>query len=482
MRKWRVTPIGAAFVALVLLVLLFVLRGALHHPTRVVLPQEKSSTEDDGLSLDDNSAGRVTVRPDTVQSAVATLARPACYTRSITIERYYTGGSGVDRSTVSVDGAWMRTDTEEASGELSHTVTNGEKTWLWYGSGKDYFESAASFTADEEQGIPTYEDILRLDEKRIASADYRLLDTVDCIYVETAADALGYVERYWVSVSDGLLCAAEKLNGDEVVYRMAGMTVDTAAVSADTFSTELATGEAQVIDSGNRLVDSAVNGILPAAGVGASANPVQIWLSVGAAVWVIGMMALTVLSLIKYFRLTLIMDGSERDGNIAVSESFGTAFVLGLFRPVICLPAGLSEGDRRVIVAHETAHIRRGDHIVKMVSYILLIIHWYDPVMWLAFGLMTRDMEMSCDEAVVNGGCDRSEYAGALLRLSVGNEILPAIPPTFGEGAVKERIVNVMRFNVSNVFVNIGAVIADCHRLRRYRREVRWDNCRFCGD
>ena len=154
MRKWRVTPIGAAFVALVLLVLLFVLRGALHRPAHVVLPKETSSTEDSGLSLDDNSAGRVTVRPDTVQSAVATLARPACYTRSITIERYYTGGSGVDRSTVSVDGAWMRTDTEEASGELSHTVTNGEKTWLWYGSGREYFESAASFTADEEQGIP----------------------------------------------------------------------------------------------------------------------------------------------------------------------------------------------------------------------------------------------------------------------------------------------------------------------------------------
>ena len=163
-------------------------------------------------------------------------------------------------------------------------------------------------------------------------------------------------------------------------------------VSADTFSTELATGEAQVIDSGNRLVDSAVNGILPAAEVGASANPVQIWLSVGAAVWVIGMMALTVLSLIKYFRLTLIMDGAEREGNIAVSESFGTAFVLGLFRPVICLPAGLSEGDRRVIVAHETAHIRRGDHIVKMVSYILLIIHWYDP----GYGDVLR-----------RGGCER---------------------------------------------------------------------------
>ena len=236
MRKWRVTPIGAAFVALVLLVLLFVLRGALHRPAHVVLPKEASSTEDSGLSLDDNSAGRVTVRPDTVQSAVATLARPARYTRSITIERYYTGGSGVDRSTVSVDGAWTRTDTEEASGELSHTVTNSEKTWLWYGSGKEYFESAASFTADEEQGIPTYEDILRLDKKRIAAADYRLLDTVDCIFVETAADDGGYIERYWVSVSDGLLCAAEKLQGEDVVYRMAGMSVDSGNVAEDAFT------------------------------------------------------------------------------------------------------------------------------------------------------------------------------------------------------------------------------------------------------
>lgn len=236
MKKRRVSPIGAAFVALVLLVLLFVVRGALHRPARIVLPQETESGESSDESLDDGSAGRVSVRPDTVQSAIATLARPTRYTRSITIERYYTGGSGVDRSTVSVDGAWMRADIETESGELSHTVTNGEKTWVWYGSGKEYFESAASFTADEEQGIPTYEDILRLDTKCIKTADYRLLDTVDCIYVETAADDGGYIERYWVSVSDGLLCAAEKLNGDEVVYRMAGMTVDTGAVSADAFT------------------------------------------------------------------------------------------------------------------------------------------------------------------------------------------------------------------------------------------------------
>ena len=126
MRKRRVTPIGAAFVALVLLVLLFVVRGALHRPAHVVLPQDASSGDVSYAS------------PDTVQSAIATLERPARYSRAITIERYYSGGSGVDRSSVSVDGAWMRVDTEQASGAQSHTISNGERTWVWYGGSELY--------------------------------------------------------------------------------------------------------------------------------------------------------------------------------------------------------------------------------------------------------------------------------------------------------------------------------------------------------
>ena len=88
MRKRRVTPIGAAFAALVLLVLLFVMRGALHRPARVVLPQESSSSDASDAALDDSAVGRIAVRPDTVQSAIATLERPARYSRDITIERY----------------------------------------------------------------------------------------------------------------------------------------------------------------------------------------------------------------------------------------------------------------------------------------------------------------------------------------------------------------------------------------------------------
>ena len=119
MRKRRVTPIGAAFVALVLLVLLFVVRGALHRPARVVLPQESSSSDASDAALDDSAVGRIAVRPDTVQSAIATLERPARYSRDITIERYYSGGSGVDHVSVSVDGAWMRVDAEKAGGSQS---------------------------------------------------------------------------------------------------------------------------------------------------------------------------------------------------------------------------------------------------------------------------------------------------------------------------------------------------------------------------
>lgn len=237
MRKQKLTPIGAAFAALVLLVVLFLARGALQRPARVVLPQETDvSGESGGRDDDADAVGRVDVRPETVQSAIATLERPVRYTRQITIERYFSGGSGVDSSTVSVDGSWMRVDTEHSGGDVTHTVTSGERVWIWYGNGKQYFESAASFSADEEQGIATYEDILALEVSRIAEADYRLLNGVDCIYVETTADESGYIERYWVSVSDGLLCAAEKLHGEEVVYRMAGMSVELGGITAEVFT------------------------------------------------------------------------------------------------------------------------------------------------------------------------------------------------------------------------------------------------------
>ncbi len=235
MKKHKLTPIGAAVAALVLLVVLFLARGALHRPARIVLPSETADSAESG-EWAETDASRVNVRTDTVQSVIATLERPARYSREITIERCYSGGSGVDRCSVWTDGAWTRADITRSSGETSHAISGGGRIWLWYGSGTLCYENVTPFSADEEQGIPTYEDLLRLDTARIAAADYRLLDGTDCIYVETAPDDSGYIERYWVGVSSGLLCAAEKLRGEEVVYRMAGLTISEDAIADEVFT------------------------------------------------------------------------------------------------------------------------------------------------------------------------------------------------------------------------------------------------------
>lgn len=223
--------------ALILLVIVFMLRGSLRGPERVVLPQEVTnegvnSGTDDG---ENDVINRVDIRPSTVQDAIAVLRRPQQYQRTVVIERYYSGGSCIDTLEVFVDNGWTRADLVKDGAEKRHMISNGEVSYIWYGNSKSYYTGAAALSADEEQYIPTYEDILHMDVQRIALADYCMLDTKNCIYVETAPDSAGYVERYWVCVSDGLLVAAEKACGEDIVYRMAGMNADTETVMEDAF-------------------------------------------------------------------------------------------------------------------------------------------------------------------------------------------------------------------------------------------------------
>ena len=233
MGKKVTKPVMIVVSLLIVLVILFMLRGSLRGPARVVLPEEMQPGES-GLMSD--AIDRIEIRPDTVQSAIETLTRPQQYKRSIYIERYYSGGSAAQQTEVFVSGGWTRLDTPLSGGEVRHVISDGKTSYIWYGSSKEYYSGAAALSADEEQSIPTYEDILTLDVRRIALADYRLLETADCIYVETAPDDGGYTERYWVSLGSGLLVAAEKVCADEVVYRMAGMTLDAETVRKDAFT------------------------------------------------------------------------------------------------------------------------------------------------------------------------------------------------------------------------------------------------------
>ena len=236
MGKQKMTPIGIACILLVLLVVAFMVRGSLREPEKIVLPPEPSTTEPSGPTVDNEAVDRVEVRPDTVQSAIEVLARPRVHTRTITVERYWSGGSGVSVITVAAADGWLRLDVTETDGQTRHVITGDDAVYIWYGSSRKVYSGASALTQDAEQGILTYEDILALPPERIAAADYRALEGVNCIYVETEPDDAGYVERYWVSVSDGLLCAAEKLQGEDVVYRMAGMSVDSGNVAEDAFT------------------------------------------------------------------------------------------------------------------------------------------------------------------------------------------------------------------------------------------------------
>ena len=227
-----------SIVILVVLVVLLMLMSNLRRSSRVVLPDTSTSAGDSAEQTSGGSAIQVVeVTPETVQAAIATLHRPEAYSRSVTVEYLWNGGSSTSEITVSASGGWSRTDRTLPDVQTRHAITNEETTYIWYNSETDVFTGpAGEISPDAEQTIPTYEDVLALAPEQIAQADYRMVSDVRCIYVETAEDDWGYVQRYWVSVDTGLLAVAERLQDGETVYRMAALTVDETAPDAKTFT------------------------------------------------------------------------------------------------------------------------------------------------------------------------------------------------------------------------------------------------------
>ena len=187
-------------------------------------------------------------------------------------------------------------------------------------------------------------------------------------------------------------------------------------------------------------------------------------------IWLAGMALLLCWSVISYLRLWKKLRPAEPDPaekGVCVMPGLETAFVLGVFRPRIYLPAGLSEREKTCILLHEQTHIRRGDHIIRLVSFAALCLHWFNPLVWLAFWLSGRDMEMSCDEAVLKklGNEVKKEYSTSLLSLASGRRNFPgrnfpAGPLAFGEGDTKNRIKNVLSYRKPAFWVLIAAIAA----------------------
>ena len=221
-----------------------------------------------------------------------------------------------------------------------------------------------------------------------------------------------------------------------------------------------------VIDSGLPALDRALNPVINeslAPAQGASVDPLQVLTAVSGWVWLLGCFGLLGYGAFSFLRLKLRLRESVLAGpGVREGAMVDTPFVLGIFRPVIYLPLGLSERDREMVLSHERAHLKRRDNWIKPLAYILLAVHWFNPLVWVAYVLLCRDIESACDERVLRdmGREERRAYSAALLNCSVRPRMISACPLAFGELSVKGRIKSVLNYRKPGFRISLAALAA----------------------
>ena len=235
--------------------------------------------------------------------------------------------------------------------------------------------------------------------------------------------------------------------------------------SAETIPLNIGMDTTPTINSGISAINNAVNPIISQSNTpmaGASVNPLQITIGIYEYIWIFGMIALALYTAISYWRLRRKVDTAVRyKDNIFQSENVSFPFVLGIIKPRIYLPFKMNGQYLEHVVAHEQAHICRKDHWWKPLGFLLLMIHWFNPLMWLAYVLLCRDIELACDEKVIKelGNEQRGDYTQALVTCSVNRRMIAACPLAFGEVSVKERVKSVMNYKKPAFWVIIISVI-----------------------
>ena len=235
--------------------------------------------------------------------------------------------------------------------------------------------------------------------------------------------------------------------------------------SAETIPLNIGMDTTPTINSGISAINNAVNPIIGQSNTpmaGASVNLLQITIGIYEYIWIFGMIALALYTAISYWRLRRKVDTAVRyKDNIFQSENVSFPFVLGIIKPRIYLPFKMNGQYLEYVVAHQQAHICRKDHWWKPLGFLLLMIHWFNPLMWLAYVLLCRDIELACDEKVIKelGNEQRGDYTQALVACSVNRRMIVACPLAFGEVSVKERVKSVMNYKKPAFWVIIISVI-----------------------
>lgn len=265
----------------------------------------------------------------------------------------------------------------------------------------------------------------------------------------------------WVS------CCLWALVGVRLVNPFSFESILSLIPSAETVNSEnFFYSQSPTITTGVQSFNSYVNPIISesfAPTPGASVNPTQILGFVLSSVWLIGMAVMFLYALISFLRLKKTVAASVNvKENIYVCDEVKSPFILGIIKSKIYIPSYMDEGIMNYVIAHETAHLKRRDYLWKPIGFLLLSVYWFNPVVWLSYILLCRDIELACDEKVIRDmqTGDKKAYSEALLSCSVSQRMITACPVAFGEVGVKKRIKSVLNYKKPAFWVILVALIA----------------------
>lgn len=269
----------------------------------------------------------------------------------------------------------------------------------------------------------------------------------------------------WAVAGFRLLC---KFSFSSVlsIFNLFSVPSDTASVNGATVNgyipDDIGTMPVPEISTGITAADAVINPVLPAANITESVNPMQIIVTVASIIWIVGMIAMAVYGVVSFIKVYKNVEfATKLDGNVFECESIKSPFVFGVIKPKIYLPCGMDEKQREYVIIHEKNHIKRLDHIIKLIAFAVLILHWYNPLVWFGYSLMIRDMEMSCDERVLKKLSEEEKKIYGLTLVSVGSSrrFAASAPLSFGENVVEERIVNILKFKKTKIIIAVICVI-----------------------
>ncbi len=222
--------------------------------------------------------------------------------------------------------------------------------------------------------------------------------------------------------------------------------------SKSTVPTTITNDRYPALDTGFGALDEIVNPILSEsmqAHPEYSANPMQIWITVLGWIWLAVMLCMLTFMAASFIHLQIKTRVKvEREANVYLCDYVKTPFILGIIKPRIYLPSDISDKDYLLVLAHERAHIKRLDHVWKPLGFLLLSIYWFNPLLWVAYVLLCRDVESACDEKVISNLEDKekADYSEALLSLGIKSRVISACPLAFGEVSVKSRVSAISKY------------------------------------